>query len=157
MTDVSQWAPSRHITLIVYTTNNARWNLWDVKVQDPMTWFSGKNDHQCGRFQFGVREEANGKTGQLTAAEILRCCSLQSGRPLFTACTSPPVLPAHTHNKQSVNAGPLNFERLQIDIECKTTRILWMERYSRHYVLVLIISHRNFHTPKQPCQFVRRE
>jgi len=37
--------------------------LWDGKVQDPMTWFSGKNEHQSRQFQVGVREEANGKAG----------------------------------------------------------------------------------------------
>ena len=157
MTDASQWTPSRHIKLTDNTTNDARWDLWDGKVQDPMSWFSGKTHHQYGQFQFGVPEKVNEKAGQLTATEILRCCSLQSGRLLFTACTSSPVLSAHTRIKQSVYAGPLNFERLQIDRECTTTRILWMERYSKHYVLVIIISHRNIHTHKQPCQFVRRE
>jgi hypothetical protein len=44
--------------------------LWDGKVQNPMTWFSGENEHQSGQFQFGVREEANSKAGRLTAAEI---------------------------------------------------------------------------------------
>jgi hypothetical protein len=63
VTAVSQWAPSQHITLIDNTANDARWDLWDGKVQDPMTWFSGKNEHRHGQFQVGVREEAKGKAG----------------------------------------------------------------------------------------------
>ena len=98
----------------------------------------GKTNTNLRRYQFGVREEANGKTGQLRAAEMLRWCSSQSGRPLVSARTSSPVTPAHTRNKQSPYAGPLNFERLQIDIECKTTRLLCMGRYSKHYVLISV-------------------
>lgn len=106
-----------------------------------MTWFSGESEHQSGQFQVGVHEEANGKAGTVTAAEILRCSSLQSGRLLLTARYSSLVMSTHTRNKQSVYAGPRSFERLQIDIERNSTRILWKERYSKNYVLELITSH----------------